>query len=141
MSVQTPSTLIPAMRYRDAVAAIERSCKVFGFHKHLVLPGDGGAVHHAQRSLGGGMPLLGTAADNAFGKFIKQPDETGGVQTQSTCIVAGDPDAVHARAVLEGAEIARAMRDEDYGGRGFACRDLDGHLRSVGAYDPWKEAH
>lgn len=30
------SSVIPAMRYRDAPAAIEWLCRVFGFERHLV---------------------------------------------------------------------------------------------------------
>jgi uncharacterized glyoxalase superfamily protein PhnB len=29
------------------------------------------------------------------------------------------------------------IRDMDYGGRAFTCRDLEGHLWSIGTYDPW----
>ncbi|HZF33304.1 MAG TPA: glyoxalase, partial [Candidatus Angelobacter sp.] len=27
--------------------------------------------------------------------------------------------------------------DEDYGGRGYSCRDPEGHLWNFGTYDPW----
>src|SRR5262245_50163350 len=44
-----PSTIVPAMRYRDAPGAIEFLCKAFGFEKHLVVPGaDQGIIDHAQ---------------------------------------------------------------------------------------------
>jgi uncharacterized glyoxalase superfamily protein PhnB len=43
----TRSTVIPAMRYRDAPVAIEWLCRAFGFEKHLVVPGDDGSI--AQR--------------------------------------------------------------------------------------------
>jgi uncharacterized glyoxalase superfamily protein PhnB len=29
------------------------------------------------------------------------------------------------------------IKDEDYGGRGFTCRDLEGHICNFGTYDPW----
>jgi uncharacterized glyoxalase superfamily protein PhnB len=29
------------------------------------------------------------------------------------------------------------IKDEDYGGRGYSCRDLEGHLWNFGTYDPW----
>ena len=32
------------------------------------------------------------------------------------------------------------IRDMDYGGRAFTCRDLEGHLWNVGTYDPWDTA-
>ncbi len=30
------------------------------------------------------------------------------------------------------------IKDEDYGGRGFICRDLEGHVWTIGTYDPWE---
>jgi len=32
------------------------------------------------------------------------------------------------------------IKDEEYGGRSFSCRDLEGHLWTIGTYDPWKSA-
>ena len=55
----TVSTVIPAMRYRDANAAIEWLCKAFGFERHLVVPGENGTVDHAQLTFGNGMIMLG----------------------------------------------------------------------------------
>ena len=31
------------------------------------------------------------------------------------------------------------IKDGDYGGRGFTCRDPEGHLWNFGSYDPWAE--
>ena len=45
---QNGSVIIPTMRYKDAAAAIEWLCKAFGFEKHLVVPGENGAIAHAQ---------------------------------------------------------------------------------------------
>ena len=133
----TSSTAIPCLRYRDAPAAIEWLCRVFGFTQQLVVPADAGGIAHAQLVLGGGMVMLGSARDNGYGQLVKQPDEVGGAQTQSSYLVVADADAVHARAVAAGARIALPLQDEDYGGRGFSCFDLEGHLWSVGTYDPW----
>ena len=131
------STAIPCLRYRDAPAAIDWLCRVLGFERHLVVPDDAGGITHAQLVLGGGMIMLGSARDNEYGLLMKQPDEVGGAQTQSSYLVVPDPDAVHARAVAAGATIAIPIKDEDYGGRGFSCHDLEGHLWSIGSYDPW----
>jgi uncharacterized glyoxalase superfamily protein PhnB len=131
------STAIPCLRYRDAPAAIEWLCRVFGFEQHLVVPDDAGGIAHAQLVLGGGMVMLGSARDNGYGQLMKLPDEVGGAQTQTSYLVVADADAAHARAVAAGARIALALQDEDYGGRGFSCFDLEGHLWSVGTYDPW----
>ena len=51
--------------------------------------------------------------------------------------IATDADAVYASAKAGGARIAMQIRGEDYGGRGFSCYDLEGHLWSFGTYDPW----
>jgi hypothetical protein len=36
-----------------------------------------------------------------------------------------------------GAKIGTEIKDEDYGGPGFSCYELEGHLWSFGSYDPW----
>jgi uncharacterized glyoxalase superfamily protein PhnB len=133
------STVVPCLRYRNAPAAIDWLCGTFGFERQLVVPNADGTIAHAQLRLGGGMIMLGSVHANDFGRLIKQPDEIGGAETQSAYIVVADADAVHARAKSAGAEIVIAIKDEDYGGRGFVCRDLEGHLWSVGTYDPWSE--
>lgn len=38
------------------------------------------------------------------------------------------------------AAIIRDIQDEDYGGRGYTCRDPEGHIWNFGSYDPWAEA-
>lgn len=132
------SSVMPAMRYRDAPAAIEWLCRVIGFEKHLVVPGPDGTIAHAQLALGGGMLMLGSVGnDSEYGSRIRQPDEIGGFETQSAYIVVADADAVLARAKTEGWTIVIDIKDEDYGGRGFSCMDPEGRLWNVGTFDPW----
>jgi uncharacterized glyoxalase superfamily protein PhnB len=133
----TVSTVIPAMRYRDANAAIEWLCKAFGFEKHLVVPGENGTVAHAQLSFGNGMIMLGSAREDEFGQWVKPPRETGGIGTQNVYIIVENADAHYVRAKAAGAEIVMEVEDQDYGGRLYACRDPEGHLWSFGTYDPW----
>jgi uncharacterized glyoxalase superfamily protein PhnB len=133
------SCVIPCLRYRDAPAAIEWLCRVFGFEQHLVVPDEEGGIAHAQLSLDSGMIMLGSVADTPLGRHMKQPGEMGGAQTQSAYLVTPDADLLHARALAAGAAIVIAIKDEDYGGRGFSCFDLEGHLWNVGTYDPWAE--
>ncbi|MBS0467225.1 MAG: VOC family protein [Proteobacteria bacterium] len=133
------ATVVPCLRYRDAPKAIEWLCSVFGFEKHLVVPNDDGTIAHAQLSFGNGMVMLGSAtkAQNAFDRLIQLPDALGGVETQSPYLVVADADLVYQRVMAAGGKIEMAIKDEDYGGRGFCCRDLEGHLWSIGTYDPW----
>ncbi len=131
------ATIIPAMRYQDAAAAIDWLCRAFGFERHLVVPGERGAIAHAQLTLGNGMIMLGSAGKGEFDRWIKPPRAAGGVGTQSPYIIVADADAHYARAVAAGAEILIDIRDEDYGGRGYSCRDPEGHVWNFGTYDPW----
>jgi uncharacterized glyoxalase superfamily protein PhnB len=132
-----PSTVVPCMRYRDATAAIDWLCRAFGFEKQLVVPEEGNRIAHAQLTFGNGMIMLGSIHDNEFGKNLKQPDEIGGAETQCPYVITKDPDAHYARAKAAGAAIVMDIRDNDYGGRGYSCRDIEGHLWSFGSYDPW----
>jgi uncharacterized glyoxalase superfamily protein PhnB len=133
----TKTSVIPCLRYRDAPAAIEWLCRAFGFEKHLVVPGPDGTIAHAQLSFGNGMVMLGSAVESEFGHLMKQPDELGGVETQSPYLIVTDADATYASAKAAGARMVLDIKDEDYGGRGFSCRDPEGHLWNVGTYDPW----
>src|ERR1700756_2976599 len=118
-----PSTIIPAMRYRNAPAAIEWLCQAFGFEKHLVVPGENGTIAHAELTLGNGMMMLGSARDYEFGKLVKRPDQLDGVETQCQYVVVKDVDAHYGRAVAAGAKIVREIGDASYGGRGYSCHD------------------
>src|SRR5688500_13366924 len=96
ISKASGSTVVPCLRYRNAPAMIEWLCRVFGFEKQLVVDGADGAIAHAQLSLGTGMVMLGSVLENEteFGKLMKQPDEIGGAQTQSSYLIVADADAV-----------------------------------------------
>lgn len=82
--------------------------------------------------------MLGSVRDNEWGRFIKQPDEISGAATQSIYVVVPDADVTYERAKNAGAEILIPVKDEEYGGRSFSCRDLEGHLWTIGTYDPWR---
>ena len=140
MSLPRKSTVnvIPGMRYADAPAAIDWLCRAFGFEKHLVVPGDEeGVIAHAQLRYGNGMIMLGSALDREFDKLQKPPGATGSVPSQSPYIILEDADKHYARAVAAGAEIVMDIKDEDHGGRGYSCRDPEGHIWNFGTYDPW----
>ena len=135
----TRATVVPCLRYRDAPKAIEWLCQVFDFEKHLVVPNDDGSIAHAQLVFGNGMVMLSSVQkiETEFSRLTQQPDEMGGMETQSPYLIVSDADRVYRQAKAAGAQIEIEIRDEDYGGRGFSCRDLEGHLWSVGTYDPW----
>ena len=134
------SPVIPTLRYADAPKAIEWLCEAFGFKQHLVVSGEGDTILHAQLSFGSGMLMLGTADGHGeFDRHVETVAELGGLGSQSIYLVVSDPDAAQARAEAVGAEIVMPVADQDYGGRGFGCRDLEGNMWSFGSYDPWHE--
>jgi uncharacterized glyoxalase superfamily protein PhnB len=133
------SSVIPSLRYRDALAAIDWLVTALGFKKQAVYLGpDNKTVMHAQLTFGGGMIMLGSVDNGGeASKFMAQPDEIGGRETQGAYLVVPNADAVYATAKAAGAEMVLDIRDMDYGGRAFTCRDLEGHIWSIGTYDPW----
>ena len=134
---ESRSTVIPGHRYRNAPAAIDWLCHVFGFERHAVYEGENGTIAHAELTLGGGMIMLGSGKDDEFGRGFKSPGELGGTETRSVYLVVPDADAAHARAVAAGATIIRPLQNTPYGSREFAVKDPEGHSWSAGTYDPW----
>jgi uncharacterized glyoxalase superfamily protein PhnB len=125
-------------RYRNAPEAIEWLCRVLGFQRHAVYDGPNGTVAHAQLSFGDGMILLASFNDGESQRLLKQPDEIGGAETRHAYLLVPDADEIYARAKLAGADIPLEIKDQSYGGRGFTCRDPEGHIWNIGTYDPWE---
>src|SRR5215813_4927705 len=85
-----------------------------------------------------GNDYAGFASPDRSSQGQSTPAALGGT-TQSPYLVVADADSIYHSAVATGAEIVIEIKDEDYGGRGFCCRDPEGHLWNVGTYDPWKK--
>ncbi|WP_263413927.1 VOC family protein [Terriglobus aquaticus] len=131
------------MRYHDADAAIQWLERALGFTQHAVYRHpDKGHVVHAElvhrRSRGGvGMVMLGsTHNESEMATHYRRPAEVGGV-TSSAYLIVDDCDPVYAAAQSTSAEILMTLRTMDYGGKAFAVRDPEGHIWSVGEYDPF----
>jgi uncharacterized glyoxalase superfamily protein PhnB len=132
------STAIPCLHYRDANAAIEWLGRAFGLVKKAAYPGPDGKIMHAELTYGGGMIMLGSAGkEGEYGKMIAQPDEIEMRETVTIYLVVRDADATYATAKEAGATMILDIEDKDYGGKSFTCRDLEGHIWSIGSYDPW----
>jgi uncharacterized glyoxalase superfamily protein PhnB len=136
-SNNSKSTIMPTLRYKDAPAAIDWLCKVFGFERHAVYPGPDNTIGHAELSLGGGMIMLGSGKNDEYGRGFKSPADLGNIETRSSYIVVPDADAVYARAQAAGGTIVRQLKKTDYGSREFSVKDPEGHSWSVGTYNPW----
>jgi uncharacterized glyoxalase superfamily protein PhnB len=133
MSDQTHPTIFPALRYRDADAAIDWLGRAFGFREKAVYRGEDGAVQHAELTLGRGLVMLGRYSEEGW-LGGHAPDPLAG--TVSLYLVVDDPDAHHDRAKAAGAQIVRELADQEYGSREYSTRDLEGNLWSFGTYQP-----
>ncbi len=131
------SHIIPTLRYKDAPKAIDWLCKAFGFERHLVVTGENGTIAHAQLSLGNAMIMLGSKNENEYGKWLRTPKEIGGLNTQAPYILVDQIDEHYKKAIQAGAEILIDIKDQEYGGRVYTCRDPEGHIWNFGSYNPW----
>ena len=137
----TTATIIPGLRYQNAVKAIDWLCRAFGFEKHLVVPGEGDTIAHAQLTFGNGMIMLGSAGEHEGGydELLATPAERGGTVSQALYVIVDDVDSHCDAARAAGAEIVLPASDKDYGGRDYTCRDLEGNVWTFGTYDPWAD--
>jgi uncharacterized glyoxalase superfamily protein PhnB len=131
-------SLVPLMRYRDVSAAIDWLCSALGFEKQVAVSDPDGGVYYAQLTYGNSMIMLGSVRDSELDKLMCQPDEVGGVETQSCYLVVDDADAHYARATAAGAEIVLDIKSDGLGRRGYSCKDPEGHIWNFGTYNPWK---
>ncbi len=133
LRVMSTQNIFPALRYRDADAALAWLTEAFGTEERDVYRDGDRRIHHAELKLGDGLIMFGCYDDGGF-LDGNPPDPRAG--TISLYIAVGDPDAIHARATQAGAEVVRGPTDTDYGSREFSVRDLEGNLWSFGTYNP-----
>ena len=137
------TTVIPTLRYSDAEAAMQWLEQVLGFTQHAVYrdPEKGQVVHaelvHRRRDGGVGMVMLGsTQNESEMSTHYRQPNQVGGV-TSSAYLIVDDCEPAYAAAKNARSEVLMDLRTMDYGGKAFAVRDPEGHIWSVGEYDPF----
>lgn len=133
------SSVIPTLQYKDAKAAIAWLCEAFGFHQHLVFPGENDTIIHAQLTFGNSMIMISSENDNEYGSLLKSPQDVGGFNTQSPYIIVEAIDEHYKKAVAAGAKILIDLKEEDYGGKAYTCQDPEGHVWNFGTYNPWKQ--
>jgi len=130
------NTIIPSIKYRNSKAALEWLCKSFGFKKHLVVEGENDRIEHAQLNIGEAMIMVGSSDSGSYGKHFKTPDELDGINTQAPYLVISDVDDHYKNAVANNAEIILPLKEEEYDGKSYTCRDLEGNIWIFGSYDP-----
>jgi uncharacterized glyoxalase superfamily protein PhnB len=126
--------IFPALRYRDAQAALDWLKRAFDFQETAVHRGEDGRIHHAELRLGDGLIMFG---EYDGGGWMDGEAPNPLASTVSIYVVIADPDAHHDRAEAAGAKIVRDLIDQPYGSREYSARDLEGNLWSFGTYDPY----
>ena len=123
-------TISPALRYRDASAAIAWLTRAFGFEKQAEYAAPDGSIAHAELRLGPGVVGLSSAHPGS------SPDNPWTTVKQGVYVALDKVDQHHDRAKAAGAEIATSLRDMDYGSREYAAWDLGRqHLWGFGTYE------
>jgi uncharacterized glyoxalase superfamily protein PhnB len=128
--------VVPIMPYRNTIEMVDWLCDAFGFQRQVIVKGEDKKIKHAELTFGECMIMVVGVQDSPFEKLVVHPDQIGGVETQTCYLVVADVEAHFARAKAKGAEIIFAVRVENHGGRGYACRDPEGHMWMFGTYDP-----
>jgi uncharacterized glyoxalase superfamily protein PhnB len=131
------ASVIPTVRYRDVPKAVDWLCRAFGMQVHRVVTDADGAPCYAELTVGSGMLMVAPIEDTPFGKLMVQPDEIGGVETQVCYLCVTNARTHYKRAKAAGAVILLDPDDEANRGRGYSCRDPEGHVWNFGTYDPW----
>ena len=76
----------------------------------------------------------------AFSLLSSPSTSHGNRETRSVYLIVSDCGPIYATAKAAGAEMIRDLSEMDYGGKAFTCRDPEGHLWSLGEYDPWEQS-
>jgi uncharacterized glyoxalase superfamily protein PhnB len=129
----------PGLRYRNVDGAINWLSKAFGFEVLTVDRDEDGYATYAELSFGSTILMVGAVSGFEIDRYMKQPDDIGGAETQCTYYVVDDIETHFNRARAAGCEIVIGIQSRPNGGRAFTCRDPEGHLWCFGTYDPWQQ--
>ena len=131
--------ITPALQYKDAPAAIEWLCKVLGFEKQLVVPMGDGKIVHAQLTNGAGMIMLSSENDTEYSRHMINPQDIDGKNTQSLLLYIPDDEieSHYKQALSHDVHLLVQLRSEKFGGQYYSLKDPEGHLWSIGSYDPY----
>ncbi|OYW54987.1 MAG: hypothetical protein B7Y80_09085 [Hyphomicrobium sp. 32-62-53] len=135
----TSNGLVPLIRYRDVAAAVDWLAGAFGFEKRSIITDPDGTVAYAELSYGRGIVMLGPVGESVLDSLLKQPDELGGMGSQSVYVAVADVEGHFKKARDAGADIVLEFGSDETGDRAYAARDPEGHVWNFGAYSPWPD--
>jgi uncharacterized glyoxalase superfamily protein PhnB len=114
--------LTPYLYYNDLAAALEWLGKAFGFAERMKIPGEDGALMHAEVALKDCVVMMGPPSQES--ETVSAQDLPG--VSASLYVYVDDVDAHHAMAASAGADPGE-LQDMFWGDRMYAVRDLEGH--------------
>src|SRR5213592_462771 len=117
--------IFPALRYKNAAAALEWLGRAFGFEKQMVVPGPEGTIAHAQMKLGPGVIMLGS------GKHGPGTDNPWNTVKQGVYVYVEDVDVhslLHGVPGVVGAGPVLSRPEHDHAGAELHLRVGDGPL-------------
>ncbi len=140
MNQREMTILIPATRYRDYKATLTFIREVLGLEEHAVCLREDGKIKQAQVKCGSGIMMFGPGRpDNAFERYMADPQEFGGRETTTIYAVLPDRETLVAdyqRAVDAGATVLMPLEARSCRGATFTLSDPEEHIWSFGDYDP-----
>ena len=124
-------TFVPAVFYKDPLAAIRWLERAFGFEVSSLVTDAEGKLAHSELTFRGGALNVGGEWQGAIvgPARMRSPATVEGVNTQFVRIHLEDgleAHCEHARA--EGAQITDEPQDQFYGSRTYRALDLEGHV-------------
>jgi uncharacterized glyoxalase superfamily protein PhnB len=127
--LQRRPSVVPALCYRDPMAAFEWVQKAFGFEPTMLITDAEGNLAHSELSFEGGCIMVGSE----WSENHKSPRSLGDKCTQTVHVqVSKDIDGHCERARAAGAEILAEPENQFYGDRSYRARDLEGHIWTFG---------
>jgi uncharacterized glyoxalase superfamily protein PhnB len=124
-------SIIPALFYDDATAALAWLERAFGFETRLRITDESGKVVHAEMSFADGRIMVGPTG---WSEWAKSPNSLGGANSANLHIGVDDVDAHCAHTRASGAVIVQEPENQFYGERTYRARDPEGHYWTFGQH-------
>jgi uncharacterized glyoxalase superfamily protein PhnB len=127
----TQPIFVPAISYKDPIAALKWLERVFGFEISSLVTDSEGRLAHSEMSFRGGVLNVGGEWEGAIvgPARMRSPVTVEGINTQFIRVRLEDGlDAHYEHARAAGAQITAQPEDQFYGSRTYRVIDLEGHV-------------
>ncbi|MEM8732490.1 MAG: VOC family protein [Pseudomonadota bacterium] len=128
--------LIGVTRYADCEAALAFLKKVIGMEEIAVHRDDQGVIRHVEMKMGDSLFMFGPEDAEPFARYMTAPRDTGGRETTTMYVIVSDVETHNAKAMASGASIIVPLEEPEGLGMRYSLRDPEGHVWTVGNYDP-----